>query len=88
MSWNSVVSQVSARCHSRGLRLTVDEFHVVRHKLEMLLPGAKRKMASAFDALATIIGLARACGITRKIVFRPSLSRNAEVRRRAQSERR
>ena len=59
--------------------MSPDDFHIVRHKLESTLPGSKRKMNSAFDALATVIGLARACGITRKIVFRPSLSRNAEV---------
>ena len=52
---------------------------VVRRKLENLFPGMKRRMSSGLDALGTIIGLARACGVTRRILFRPTLSRNAEV---------
>jgi translation initiation factor 2-alpha kinase 4 len=50
----------------------------MRHNLEETFPAARRKLAGPLDELETIISLARACGVTRKILFRPTLSRGAE----------
>ena len=47
--------------------------------LEGLFPAAKRKLSPALDSMSSIIKLGRACGINRRILFRPTLSRNAEV---------
>ena len=55
------------------------EFATMRNKLEETFPSARRKLAPALDEISTIISLARACGVTRKILFRPTLSRGAEV---------
>jgi hypothetical protein len=59
----------------------IDEFETVRTKLESLFGSSqtKRKLVAALDEMVGIIKLARACGITRRMLFRPTLSRNAEV---------
>ena len=56
-----------------------DEFEAVRKKLETIFTSAKRKLGIAFDTIKAVIDLARACGVNRKILIRPTLSRNAEV---------
>ena len=58
---------------------STDEFEPTRAKLEALFLNEKRKLAPAFDFMSSIIKLARSCGINRKILFHPILSRNAEV---------
>lgn len=58
--------------------LIIGDFNLIRHRLESLFPNAKRKMQPAFEALERIIALARSCGVSRKIIFRPTLARNAE----------
>ncbi|WWC92548.1 uncharacterized protein L201_007507 [Kwoniella dendrophila CBS 6074] len=55
-----------------------DEFDLVRHKLESLFPSSKRKLATAFEDMSSVIKLARSFGVTRKIVFRPTLARHSE----------
>ncbi|ORX40873.1 kinase-like domain-containing protein [Kockovaella imperatae] len=55
-----------------------EDFDTVRGRLEGLFSSGKRKLSPVFDNMATIIRLARACGVSRKIVFRPTLARNAE----------
>lgn len=59
----------------------VDEIETVRVKLESILGSAtaKRKLLAALDEVAAIVKLARSCGINRRILFRPTMSRNAEV---------
>ncbi|ORY27989.1 hypothetical protein BCR39DRAFT_588886 [Naematelia encephala] len=54
------------------------DFEQIRGKIETVFPASRRKLTAALDETAAIIKLGRACGITRKIVFRPTLSRNAE----------
>nr|XP_019007722.1 PEK/GCN2 protein kinase [Kwoniella pini CBS 10737]OCF46503.1 PEK/GCN2 protein kinase [Kwoniella pini CBS 10737] len=58
--------------------IAVDEFELVKGKLESLFPSSKRKLAVAFDDMSTVIKLARAFGVTRRIVFRPTLARHSE----------
>jgi translation initiation factor 2-alpha kinase 4 len=58
----------------------VDDLGIVRAKLEALFPSSKKRLTAALDNMTTIVNLARACGVSRKILFRPTLSRNAEVR--------
>ncbi|KAL7420933.1 eukaryotic translation initiation factor 2-alpha kinase [Cryptotrichosporon argae] len=55
-----------------------DEFGVVRRKLESVFSASRRKLSQAIDEVAVILQLARACGVNRRILFRPTLSRNAE----------
>ncbi|WVR08793.1 hypothetical protein IAU60_005851 [Kwoniella sp. DSM 27419] len=56
----------------------VDDFDKVRFKLESLFPPAKGSLAPAFEELATVIRLARAFGVSRRILFRPTLARRSE----------
>lgn len=58
----------------------IDDLGIVRAKLEALFPSSKKRLTAALDNMTTIVNLARACGVSRKILFRPTLSRNAEVR--------
>jgi translation initiation factor 2-alpha kinase 4 len=51
----------------------------MRSKLAEALPTAYRKLAVPLDEISTIVNLAQACGVSRKILFRPTLSRGAEV---------
>lgn len=57
---------------------TPGDFHHVRAKLEEIFPSSRRKLLTAMDEIAAVITFARSSGVTRKIVFRPTLSRNAE----------
>ncbi|WVQ86282.1 hypothetical protein IAT38_008450 [Cryptococcus sp. DSM 104549] len=57
------------------------DFDVVRKKLELMFPsqtGPKRRLTIALDNMASVIGLAKMCGVTRKILFRPTLAKHAE----------
>ncbi|KIY32862.1 PEK/GCN2 protein kinase [Cryptococcus gattii E566] len=56
------------------------DFEVVRKRLESIftLAGAKRKLAIALDDMANVINSARACGVSRKILFRPTLAKHSE----------
>lgn len=53
----------------------------VRGRLESILTasGAKRKLAAALDEMARVVALVKAMGIHRRVMFRPSMARNAEV---------
>ncbi|OCF54570.1 PEK/GCN2 protein kinase [Kwoniella mangroviensis CBS 10435] len=55
-----------------------DEFEAVRTRLESLFPSAKRKLDIAFEDISSVIKLARSFGISRKIVFRPTLAKHSE----------
>nr|ODN99778.1 PEK/GCN2 protein kinase [Cryptococcus depauperatus CBS 7855] len=58
----------------------VGDFEIVRKKLECIFTStsSKRKLASAMDEISNVINSARACGVTRKILFKPTLSRHVE----------
>lgn len=57
----------------------VGEFSTMRAKMEETFPSMRRKLSTAMDEISTIVAMARACGVSRKILFRPSLSKGAEV---------
>ncbi|WVF67821.1 hypothetical protein IAT40_002582 [Kwoniella sp. CBS 6097] len=56
----------------------VDEFDKVRSKLEALFPSSRTHLATAFEDMNNVIRLARAFGVNRRILFRPTLARHAE----------
>lgn len=51
----------------------------MRRKVETTFTASRNKLKAALDEIATVIQLARLCGVRRKIFFRPALSKNAEV---------
>ncbi|OXG72558.1 eukaryotic translation initiation factor 2-alpha kinase [Cryptococcus neoformans Gb118] len=57
-----------------------DDFQVVRKRLESIFTSAsaKRKLATALDDMTNVINSARACGVARKILFRPTLAKHSE----------
>ncbi|WRT70924.1 uncharacterized protein IL334_007923 [Kwoniella shivajii] len=55
-----------------------DDFDLVRHKLDSLFPLSKRKLASAFEEMSSVIKLARSFGVSRRIVFRPTMAKHSE----------
>ncbi|WWC65005.1 uncharacterized protein I303_107619 [Kwoniella dejecticola CBS 10117] len=55
-----------------------DDFDLVRAKLESLFPSSKRQLAIGFEDISNVIKLARSFGVTRRIVFRPTLARHSE----------
>jgi translation initiation factor 2-alpha kinase 4 len=57
----------------------LDEVEVVQARLESIFPSSRRKLASAFAEIRETVQLARAFGVNRRILFRPTLARNAEV---------
>lgn len=50
----------------------------MRRTVENSFTSSRRKLAAALDEINTIIKFARACGITRKILFRPTMAKHAE----------
>ncbi|ODN77808.1 hypothetical protein L202_04931 [Cryptococcus amylolentus CBS 6039] len=56
------------------------DFDVVRKRLETLFASgpAKRRLAGAMDDMAKVIDATRACGVQRKILFRPTLAKHSE----------
>ncbi|EAL17471.1 hypothetical protein CNBM1630 [Cryptococcus deneoformans B-3501A] len=56
------------------------DFEVVRKRLESIFTStsAKRKLDTALDDMANVINSARACGVARKILFRPTLAKHSE----------
>ncbi|KAI9637172.1 kinase-like domain-containing protein [Dioszegia hungarica] len=58
----------------------VDEVHVVRAKLENIFTSAssRRRLAPALEELETVLQLAKAAGVSRRILFRPTMSRHAD----------
>lgn len=58
----------------------IDDFAILRPKLENMQQSAKRRLGPALDEVDAILKLAKACGVGRRILLRPTLSRNAEVR--------
>lgn len=57
----------------------LDDFDVLRRKVEETFTSSRSKLKAALDEIATVIQLSRLCGVRRKILFRPTLSKNAEV---------
>nr|XP_019050908.1 PEK/GCN2 protein kinase [Kwoniella bestiolae CBS 10118]OCF29838.1 PEK/GCN2 protein kinase [Kwoniella bestiolae CBS 10118] len=55
-----------------------DEFEQVRAKLESLFPSSKRKLTAAFEDMSSVIKLAKSFGVSRKIIFRPTLAKHSE----------
>lgn len=53
----------------------------MRRKVEETFTASRVKLRAALDEIATVIQLTRLCGVRRKILFRPTLSKNAEVSR-------
>lgn len=50
----------------------------MRRTVENSFTSSRRKLAAALDEINTIIKFARATGITRKILFRPTMAKHAE----------
>lgn len=46
--------------------------------MESSFTSSRRKLTAALEEVNTIIKFARACGITRKILFRPTMAKHAE----------
>ncbi|KAK8850742.1 hypothetical protein IAR55_004662 [Kwoniella newhampshirensis] len=55
-----------------------DDFQAVKTRLEGLFPSDRRKLSNALDNIDAIIKLARSCGVSRRILFRPTLARHSE----------
>lgn len=51
---------------------------MVRRRLESLFPSYRRKLSLAFSELSQIIQFARALGLTKRILVRPTLNRNSD----------
>lgn len=78
----STIPGLSQNCVNDLARASpVGEFEAVRQVLEETFPQFKRKFASAFEEISTVIRYARSSGVKRKIVFRPTLSKHSEYYR-------
>jgi translation initiation factor 2-alpha kinase 4 len=58
-----------------------DEFGVVRAKLQAVFTSnvSRRRLAPALEELESVVRLAHAAGVERRIIFRPTLARHAEM---------
>ncbi|KAK4689653.1 eukaryotic translation initiation factor 2-alpha kinase 4, partial [Tremellales sp. Uapishka_1] len=57
---------------------TTDDIDAVKNKLGTLFPASNEQLAVAIEEIETIVKLARAFGVERRILFRPTLAKNVE----------